>query len=351
MTELRIDGEQLPLRPAQPIASMTGSKTSQSLPTFVFKLGLGIGLLAWLLLWDDNWRKVLFLFGDIRPLFLLPFLAMPLVLIGASCLKWRLFLRERGVAIRFSRLFALYLIGFFFNNFLPSNFGGDIARAYFLGRQIKSQIQSLASVFLERLTGLVALVILATVAYALTPALREGPLVTISIAALAGGCVALGVVLWHPSLVDVVVGPLGKIGALRRAVAKVHAFHDNVSYFRNKPVLVARAMAYSFLFHGCTVLNVYLAALVLGLDLSLLKLIAVTPVILVIASLPLTPNSLGVWEWAFGVYLMPAGAELEQGLAVALLLRAQTLVTSLFGGALFLVEDRAVGTAPAMHGE
>ena len=45
-----------------------------------------------------------------------------------------------------------------------------------LGRQIESQVQSLASVFLERLTGLVALVVLAIVGYALTPALREGPL-------------------------------------------------------------------------------------------------------------------------------------------------------------------------------
>ena len=68
---------------------------------------------------------------------------------------------------------------------------------------------------------------------------------------------------------------------------------------------------------------------------------------MVLESLPLTPNSLGVWEWAFSVYLIPAGAELEQGLAVALLLRAKTLVLSLAGGVLYLAEDRAAPAAAA----
>ncbi len=319
--------------------------TAHSRLIFVLKLGLGIGLLAWLLFWDDNWRKVLALFGDIRPLYLLPFVAVTFVLVGISCLKWNLFLRERGVIIPFHRLFVLYVIGIFFNNFLPSNFGGDVVRAYYLGRQIASQAQSLASVFLERLTGLVALVTLAVLAYAATPALREGALVTASLAALAAGCAAVVVALWYPSLVKAVLGPLERIGPLRQLVAKLHLFHDHVSYFRDKPALVAKAMAYSFLFHVCSALNVYLAAMVLGVELSPLRLLVVTPIILVIASLPLTPNSLGVWEWAFSVYLIPAGAELEQGLAVALVLRAKTLVTSVAGGLLFLVEDRAVRPA------
>lgn len=309
---------------------------------FVAKLGLGLGLIAGLLLWDDNWRRVLRLFADTRPFYLVPFAAIMIVLIGVSCLKWRLFLHERGIRVGLGRLFGLYLIGFFFNNFLPSNFGGDVVRSYYLGRQIASQIQSLASVFLERLTGLIALATLALAACALTPGLRERPLVVVSILALVGGCAALVVALWHPSLVDRLLGPLTRVGPLERVVAKLHAFHEQVFYFRDKPALVARAMMYSFLFHACTVLNVYIAALVLGVELSLVKLFVVTPIILVIASLPLTPNSLGVWEWAFSVYLIPAGATLEQGLAVALLLRAQTLLTSLLGGILFLSEGRAV---------
>lgn len=314
---------------------------------FAGKLALGLGLLAWLLLWDDNWIKVLDLFVAVRPIYLIPFIAISFVLIGISCLKWRLFLRDQNSSITFYRLFGLYLIGFFFNNFLPSNFGGDVARAYYLGKQIVSHTQSLASVFLERLTGLIALVFLAFVAYAVTPDFRQGELVSVSIGVLAAGCGAAVVALWHPSLIRTVLGPLEQSKVFDRLITKLYKFHDHIVYFKSKPDLVTKAMGYSFLFHICTAINVYLAALVLGVELSLLRLMVVTPIILVIASLPLTPNSLGVWEWAFSVYLIPAGAELEQGLAVALLLRAKTLVLSLAGGVLYLAEDRAVPAAAA----
>ena len=62
-------------------------------------------------------------------------------------------LRERGVGLPFSRLFVLYLIGKFFNNFMPSMVGGDITRILLLGRQIGSQSRSAASVILERFTN------------------------------------------------------------------------------------------------------------------------------------------------------------------------------------------------------
>jgi glycosyltransferase 2 family protein len=323
------------------------TKTLRSRLILTCKLGLGIGLLGWLLLSDDNWRKLVVLVADIQPLYLLHLVAVSVLLFGISCLKWNLFLRERGVVVAFHRLFALYVIGIFFNNFLPTNFGGDVVRAYYLGRQIASQAQSLASVVLERLTGLVALATLALVAYALTPALRHEPLVTASLATLAAGCAAVLVALWHPSLVKAVLGPLERSGPLRRLVAKLHHLHGHVAYFRDKRALVAKAMAYSFLFHIGTALNVYVAALVLGVELSFLRLLVVTPIILVIASVPLTPNSLGVWEWAFSVYLIPAGAALEQGLEVALLLRATMLVTSIFGGVLFLAEGRTARVAGA----
>ena len=80
---------------------------------FAGKLALGLGLLAWLLLWDDNWIKVLDLFVAVRPIYLIPFIAISFVLIGISCLKWRLFLRDQNSSITFYRLFGLYLIGFF----------------------------------------------------------------------------------------------------------------------------------------------------------------------------------------------------------------------------------------------
>ena len=96
-----------------------------------------MALLAALLVWNDNGRKLLDVFAGFRPEFAVALLLISFALIWISCAKWGLFLRDRGVRLSQARLFGLYLIGFFFNNFLPSSIGGDGVRAYLVGREIE----------------------------------------------------------------------------------------------------------------------------------------------------------------------------------------------------------------------
>jgi hypothetical protein len=324
---------------------MQHGSTGRKRVLFIGKLTLGAALLAVLLVAGGAWRDVLGQLQQARLVYLGPFLAMTFVLIGISCAKWQLFLSERGVEIGLVRLFGIYLIGRFFNNFLPSMFGGDLVRAYVLGRQIGSQTQSMASVLLERLTGLVALVSLAIGAWLLQPSLRAEPIVTASIAAIGGGCAALLVLLWRPALATWFLHPVSRFSAARKLAPKLEQLHENIVFFRDRPRLVAKAMGYSYAFHFLTAVNVYLACLLLDVPSTLGQLVVVTPIILAISSLPLTPNSLGVWEWAFTVYLATTGAAAEQGLAVALVLRAKTLLTSVVGGLLFLIEGAPAGAS------
>lgn len=312
------------------------SKRSRVL--FSLKLGLGITLLAALLLWNDNWRRVLEAFANAQPYYLIPFLGIVFPMLGASCLKWGLFLREQGIRIPFYRLFSLYMIGSFFNNFLPSMVGGDVVRAYVLGRQIDSHTRSIASVVLERITGMVALVSLAGVFFLFNPDLRKEPIVAISILLMGGGCAALLVVLWKPELVRWLLGPFYAYPRLAGLPAKLMRLHDQISIFKDKPTLVLKTMAYSYAFHLLAGVNVYLGALVLDVSLSLSHAIVLTPIIVLVASIPITVNGLGVWEWAFSVYLAQTGLQLEHGLAVALILRAKNILVSLFGGLIFLAE-------------
>src|SRR5687768_8466178 len=80
------------------------------------KTTFGVALLAALLVWNDNGRKLLDVFAGFRPEFAVALLLISFALIWISCIKWGLFLRDRGVRISHARLFGLYLIGFFFNN-------------------------------------------------------------------------------------------------------------------------------------------------------------------------------------------------------------------------------------------
>jgi glycosyltransferase 2 family protein len=162
-----------------------------------------------------------------RPMYLIPFFAITYPLLGASCMKWRLFLRERGVVIGFHRLFRLYLVGSFFNNFLPSMVGGDLVRAYVLGKQIESHTHSLASVFLERFAGMIALVSLATASFLFNSELRQEPVVVISIGIMGSACLILVAAVWNPEWALWFLRPMEK--NRHRLLPKLMQFHDHVS--------------------------------------------------------------------------------------------------------------------------
>jgi uncharacterized protein (TIRG00374 family) len=321
----------------------TPSTSSPSSPrgagwTFWLKLVLGIGLLAALLLWRDNGRRMVEHFARFRIEFVVLLLGAALVLNGVSCAKWQLFLRERGVRVGFMRLFNLYLIGKFASNFMPSMIGGDLTRIYLLGRQIASHSQSAASVFMERFTGLIALVCLVLAFAALNPDLLQEPHIAATVAAVALGCVALLALLRAPRLLDWVAERLAWVPGARRVFPRLQRLHQDIHLLITRPRLLAGAMAYSFGFHLATCVLTYFCCLAIAFRPAFLDVALVTPLILLLTAVPVSPNNIGWWEWCFSVFLVGAGAEPSQGLAVALTLRAVTLLMSLAGGVLLLFE-------------
>lgn len=312
------------------------------------KLILGLILIA-LLLRGDTLPKLGEVLASFRWAYVGPLLVVTFLLLLVSCLKWQAFLRERGATVSLWRLLGLYTVGNFFSNFLPSQFGGDVVRGYVLGRQIESQSRSMASVFLERFTGLIALVIVCLVTLAFRPSLLADPLVAASVGLMVAGCVGLLVLLAFPGPGRRVTAPLGRTEPGRRVLDKLAGLREEIVFFARRPRTLAGAMVYSVVFHGLAGVNTYLAARAIGLEAPFLVVVALTPLILLVASVPLTPNGLGIWEWAYAVFLGSAGGLPEQGLAVALVLRGEHILTSLIGGVVMLFERG--GVEPDAHGD
>ena len=81
--------------------------------------------------------------------------------------RWRLLLETLGVDAPLRRLGSSYLVATFFNNFLPSNIGGDVVRVRDGSRLTGSTTASLAVVGIDRILGFGALYALAAVAFVL----------------------------------------------------------------------------------------------------------------------------------------------------------------------------------------
>ena len=312
--------------------------TSKKTLFTIIKLCLGLALLAALLFPGDTASKLIEVFTSFRLEYIIALVLLQIIMNIVSSLKWRLFIKERGISVSLIRLFSLYLIGKFFNNFVPSMVGGDVTRIYLLGRQIDSHSKSAASVFLERFTGLIAMILLAIVFSLFNLEILSEPIISISIGILIIGCAVFFILLFNLSFIDKIEQKTKSIRLIQKVVRIIKKLFNNILFFKNRYKLLLFAMLYSFLFHLFTCVNVYICCLAIGLSPSFLDIAVVTPIILLVVTIPVSPNNIGWWEWTFSVLLVHVGATITEGLAVALILRANTLLFSTAGGILFLFE-------------
>ena len=76
-----------------------------------------------------------------------------------AAVRWHVLLKVQGINLSVPRVSALFLIGLFFNQFLPGGTGGDIVKSYLLVKETPGKITgALLAVLFDRLIGLVALV-------------------------------------------------------------------------------------------------------------------------------------------------------------------------------------------------
>ena len=77
----------------------------------------------------------------------------------AAAFRWHVLLKVQDIHLSFWRLSGLFLIGMFYNQFLPGGTGGDIIKSYYLLKETPDRkAGALLAVVFDRLIGLVALV-------------------------------------------------------------------------------------------------------------------------------------------------------------------------------------------------
>lgn len=98
---------------------------------------------------------------------ILPAFFLHLIGFSLTSLRWKILIRAQGINVNFSKLFHYYFMAAFFNTFLPSTIGGDTVRALESRKLIGNTTKSFMVVIIERLTGVMALFLIAATAVAL----------------------------------------------------------------------------------------------------------------------------------------------------------------------------------------
>ncbi|MBI4396693.1 MAG: flippase-like domain-containing protein [Elusimicrobia bacterium] len=267
------------------------------------------------------------------------------VLVGLSAQKWQVLLRSKNLRVPLRELVRLYMIGYFFNNLLPSNVGGDVVRAHELGERTGRKAESFASVFMERFTGLTVLVFFSVISFFVNRSVFRDPKFAVAVGAvLAGYGTLLGFSLRrtpHPP-----AGPRNAGGIAGKLEKKLRAFQSAVGAYRGEKRALLYALGNSVLFYVFAVVNVYLATLAFGGRASFGGLARIVPMVMLLMMLPISLGGIGLMEWAYVFALSSLGDPGAVGLSVGLLMRAKGLLIGLIGAGMYVLGPRKAGAEP-----
>lgn len=132
------------------------------------KLVISLGLLAilfYLFLSKPQDRELLFTaLTTAHYGYLLLALALFVLAVISNAVKWYILLKAQGIPVPLTALINYTFVGFFFNNFLPANVGGDVMRGFGLARYTARSAEAAASVVVDRVIGLMAFMFTAAIA-------------------------------------------------------------------------------------------------------------------------------------------------------------------------------------------
>jgi hypothetical protein len=262
-----------------------------------------------------------------------------------GALQWAWILRKAGLTSPISEMLRLYFVGLFFNNFLLGNVGGDAVKIVDLGRHEGKTVAVLGATALDRLTGLLALTMLAlgTVALALGTDTAMPPVLPL-ILALVVWTGAL-TVLFSRRLAKLLISVLAWL-PWDMPAERMNQFLTEFRRYRENRIWLTRVFLMALAVQFLRITTHLFCAWGLGVNLQgeqILQLFVLVPLLGILISLPISLNGLGLREMAAASLFVAVGVTVTEADAIAVEFTAYLVqvAVSLIGGVLFLAGRRA----------
>lgn len=270
--------------------------------------------------------------------------ALYLVMVVISAWRWGKLLDAVEVPVRRATLVVSYLVAVFFNNFLPSNIGGDVVRIADTARPAGSKTIAALVVLLDRGIGLIGLVFVAavgaTVAQGVPGTGVIGPsLLWLAFAAATGAVVAL---VAHPTLFVRLLKPIQRLHP-EWVGERLLRLEGLLARLRRAPGALAVCLLVAVGSHLLLVLFYLMIARSLAIPVSYWQLTVVVPMTFLVQMLPMSVNGFGVREASFAYYFTRMGLSIEQALLVSFMGAAVIMLFSVSGAAAYAARNRSMG--------
>ena len=241
-----------------------------------------------------------------------------------------------GFNKKYLQLLQLNFVGAFFNNFLPTTFGGDALRGYYLkkGSHI-SMAKAVACIIYERYTGMIVLFWAASLAFILqsigiiNKSTWQVPQQLVLFTHI-GSIITIFFIPFFPQINNLFFGHSNWI--YKKVIEPVVVYWHDLK-------LMTKILILSILLQVFVLLCHFLIAMALGINIPISYYFVFYPLTTIAGFMIPSLNGLGIREGTYIYFLSRVNIPNEQGLAFSICWLIILLITSFIGGLVYMFGD------------
>src|SRR5450432_2113056 len=222
----------------------------------------------------------------------------------AAALRWRILLEVQKIHLSLPRVSGLFLIGMFYNQFLPGGTGGDIMKSYLLLKETPGKATgALLAVVFDRMVGLVALIsitgVLVALRYDWLTQLPETRLLVRGLLLILASAVLMLVTSFVVSGLHLAHKLPQRFPGREKLIELSAAYHLYARHWRATLV----AFGASIVAHLATFGTFLCVAYAFRAQVAVIDFFAIMPIERTISSLPISVSGIGWREQIFQIML------------------------------------------------
>jgi len=247
--------------------------------------------------------------------------------------RWWYLLRVLHIRLRLWEAVRLTFLGTVFNYVVPGMVSGDLVKAYYVFKHTERKAAALVSIFVDRAVGLVQFAILPAALMAVMVAVGAGTdrlALPATVVAVVIGVMAFGLTVLFSARFRRVLR-LDRLAARLPMQRHLTVAAQAVSLYRRRSGALVTALGMTFCGQTIFITAIMVAGLTLAPQIPWYQYYLYVPLIFIIASVPISPGSVGLTEACFVMFLKSPVVTESEVLAVALVARLFPMACSLPG--------------------
>jgi len=269
-------------------------------------------------------EKIKTAFATINYFYLLPIVVV--IFLRIFVMAWRFYLLV-GIRqhIRLIPIIKQYMVAAMFNMVFPSVIGGDGIRVFLLAEEKLPKREGLLFILLERILGLLCLLILSGFFSFFLSEIATYLRVGILIGAFF-------------SLIGIYVFFFAPIQVSFQKIPIIKKLDPLLQLLRSQKIKMLQVLVFSFVFQIFSVLLSYLSALAFGIHLSFIPFLVFVPLVWIVLMLPLSIGGIGIREAAFVYFFAQVGLSSENAFIISVGTYLAFWLNAIFGAMIFFYD-------------